>query len=83
MLCTNVIASQIQESCVDFLLTVQKFVFFPRLGGQTISSIKGVYDQLLAPKARLLTPEEGCGYSKVQNTRIVGGTPAKAGAWPW
>lgn len=35
------------------------------------------------PKGRLLTPEEGCGYSKVQNTRIVGGAPAKNGAWPW
>lgn len=35
------------------------------------------------PKGRLLTPEEGCGQSKVTNTRIVGGTPAKKGAWPW
>lgn len=35
------------------------------------------------PKGRLLTPEEGCGYSKVQNKRIVGGAPAKNGAWPW
>lgn len=35
------------------------------------------------PMGRLLTPEEGCGYSKVQNTRIVGGAPAKNGAWPW
>lgn len=34
-------------------------------------------------KGRLLTPEEGCGYSKVSNTRIVGGAPAKVGAWPW
>lgn len=34
-------------------------------------------------KGRLLTPEEGCGYSKVSNTRIVGGVPAKVGAWPW
>lgn len=30
-------------------------------------------------KGRLLTPEEGCGYSKVANTRIVGGAPAKRG----
>lgn len=30
-------------------------------------------------KGRLLTPEEGCGYSKVSNTRIVGGAPAKKG----
>lgn len=34
-------------------------------------------------KGRPLTPEEGCGYSKVANTRIVGGAPAKVGAWPW
>lgn len=34
-----------------------------------------------SPKGRLLTPEEGCGYSKVQSTRIVGGSPAKIGEW--
>lgn len=34
-------------------------------------------------RGRLLTPAEGCGYSKVQNTRIIGGSPAKVGAWPW
>lgn len=28
-------------------------------------------------KGRLLTPEEGCGHSKVQNKRIIGGSPAK------
>lgn len=35
------------------------------------------------PTGRLLTPEEGCGQSKVTTTRIVGGQPAKNGAWPW
>lgn len=35
------------------------------------------------PKARLLTPEEGCGISSVPNKRIVGGSVAKNGAWPW
>lgn len=30
-------------------------------------------------KGRLLTPKEGCGFSKVANTRIVGGQPAKKG----
>lgn len=30
-------------------------------------------------KGRLLTPEEGCGLTKVKNTRIVGGTEAPVG----
>lgn len=30
-------------------------------------------------KGRLLTVEEGCGYSKVASTKIVGGSPAKNG----
>lgn len=34
-------------------------------------------------QGRLLTPEEGCGYSKVKTTKIVGGKTAKAGAFPW
>lgn len=34
-------------------------------------------------KGRLLTPEEGCGQSIVINKRIVGGTVAEKGAWPW
>lgn len=34
-------------------------------------------------KGRLLTPEEGCGLTKVKNTRIVGGSKAPVGAWPW
>lgn len=32
-----------------------------------------------SPKGRLLTPREGCGYSKIQNNRIVGGMEAKPG----
>lgn len=32
---------------------------------------------------RLLTPSEGCGYSKVPHNRVVGGVPAKKGGWPW
>ena len=30
-------------------------------------------------KGRLLSPSEGCGYSKAQNKRIVGGGPAQIG----
>lgn len=30
-------------------------------------------------KGRPLTPEEGCGFSKVPHKRIVGGGPAKDG----
>lgn len=37
--------------------------------------------QRTMPKGRLLTPEEGCGYSEVQNKRIVGGAPAKNGQY--
>ncbi|KAG4065841.1 hypothetical protein HA402_012519 [Bradysia odoriphaga] len=38
---------------------------------------------LVNGKPRLLTTEEGCGFSNVTHTRIVGGGPAKMGAWPW
>lgn len=34
-------------------------------------------------KGRLLTPQEGCGLTKVKNTRIVGGSEAPAGSFPW
>lgn len=34
-------------------------------------------------KGRLLTPEEGCGISKVKNARIIGGSEAPIGAFPW
>lgn len=30
-------------------------------------------------KGRLLTPEEGCGFSKVQHKRIIGGSIAQIG----
>lgn len=32
---------------------------------------------------RLPTPADGCGISPVKKSRIVGGVPAKNGAWPW
>lgn len=34
-------------------------------------------------QGRLLTPDEGCGITKVKTTRIVGGQTAKVGAFPW
>lgn len=34
-----------------------------------------------AIKGRLLTPEEGCGFSNTTLTRVVGGQPAKIGMW--
>lgn len=33
--------------------------------------------------AHLPTPAEGCGISPVRKSRIVGGVPAKNGAYPW
>lgn len=44
-----------------------------KLGGE-LSSASSTY-----PKGRLLTPEEGCGFSKFSDTRIVGGSVAKNG----
>lgn len=35
------------------------------------------------PAVHLPTPEDGCGLTKVKNTRIVGGSVAPVGAWPW
>lgn len=32
---------------------------------------------------QLPTPEDGCGISPVRKSRIVGGVPAKNGAYPW
>ncbi|XP_058448816.1 uncharacterized protein LOC131428788 [Malaya genurostris] len=32
---------------------------------------------------RLPTPSDGCGYSKVEHTRVVGGVPAALNGWPW
>lgn len=34
-------------------------------------------------KGKLLTPKDGCGASKESAGRIVGGTAAKAGQYPW
>lgn len=34
-------------------------------------------------KGKLLTPKDGCGISKENAPRIVGGLPAKNGAYPW
>lgn len=34
-------------------------------------------------QSRLFTPEEGCGFSNETHNRVVGGVPARLGAWPW
>lgn len=34
-------------------------------------------------RARLLSREEGCGFSQVKHNRVVGGVPATKGGWPW
>lgn len=38
-----------------------------------------------AQSGRLLTPAEGCGVSQggMRGPRILGGSPAAIGAWPW
>lgn len=47
-------------------------VFIAFTAGATCLDLKNI-------KGRLLTPEEGCGISKVPNTKIVGGGVAKQG----
>lgn len=32
---------------------------------------------------KLLTQENGCGYSFVKHSKVVGGVPAEPAAWPW
>lgn len=34
-------------------------------------------------KGKLLTPKDGCGVSKESAHKIVGGSPAKPGQYPW
>jgi hypothetical protein len=36
-----------------------------------------------ALSSRLLTPQEGCGFSNVTHNRVVGGVAAAKGGWPW
>lgn len=55
--------------------TINSFSLF---GGSSSKSVP-----VANVKGRLLTPEEGCGFSKVQQKRIVGGSTSKPGAWPW
>lgn len=60
--------------------------FRPVLKSSVLSSYFGVTTGSIVRKdikGRLLTPEEGCGFSNAANTRIIGGTTAMVGAWPW
>lgn len=45
----------------------------------TISLVKIVTGE----EFKLLTPDTGCGFSNVTHRRIVGGSAAKLGAFPW
>lgn len=45
---------------------------------QWVQKLFGSKDAIHLP-----TPDEGCGVTKVKNTRIVGGSVAPVGAWPW
>lgn len=42
-------------------------------------NISTASNDLASSKARLLTPEDGCGYTKKPQNRIVGGGEAKIG----
>lgn len=54
------------------------FHFSEHLGGQVFSASKPTA-AVPKIKGRLLTTQEGCGYSKVSTPRIVGGAAAKNG----
>lgn len=62
-------------------------IFFVRLGAIEAKSTYQELQPISTPvvrtdiKGRLLAPNEGCGYSKVESSRIVGGVPAKNGSY--
>lgn len=61
---------------------IQSFMIFLKqnrfdLGAASSSRSQSEINRLLP------TPEDGCGYVKVKNTRIIGGSQAPVGAWPW
>lgn len=62
------------KSCFEGFQLTQ---FNSILGGNLFST------QKLETGGSLLTPEEGCGLTKVKTNRIVGGSVAPVGAWPW
>lgn len=54
------------------IINISQSIEFKNIFGSWFSSNS-------APKGRLLTPEEGCGLTKVTNTKIIGGSFAKPG----
>lgn len=51
--------------------------------GAPIGNVPGASPPRADKKGQLLTPADGCGFSALGNHRIVGGGPARNGAWPW
>lgn len=58
------------------VIVVLLFVGVTNINGQSKSSKASRNSPI---KGRLLTPEEGCGLTKVRNNKIVGGSYAKSG----
>lgn len=82
--CNTIVCWSSADNLLVFICKSNLSVFdtncFGYLGGDAISKTIVRTDI----KGRLLTPGEGCGQSTVpNNNRIVGGTAAKKGAWPW
>lgn len=74
---------------IPLICVVLLVVGTTQINGQSMSKMSKRESALFKPKttgrllSNLLTPEDGCGYTKVTTTRIVGGSEAPVGAWPW